>query len=510
MTTDNYPIIVGVAQHINRSENLDDAREPMEMMDAVARAAEADAGVEALLSTVDSLQVVNFLAWSYVDPPAALAERIGASPAHTIYSSIGGETPQRLVNETAQAIAEGRTRVALLAGVEALHSRRLARRLNQRLPWPKGGTPSRIEGDVRVGFTDVEARHGATMPSRVYPLFENAIRAHLGLSIEEHRERIGRLCSRLSQVAAQNPYAWFPRARSADEIAAVSADNRMVCFPYPKLMNAIIETDQAAAVIMTGAATARELGIPQDRWVYLRGCGDVLDKWFISERADYHSSPAIRLVTRRALGMAGLSVDDIHMFDLYSCFPSAVQLALGALGLEPDDPRPLTVTGGLPYAGGPGNNYVMHSIAATVERLRQAPDQFAMVTGLGWFSTKHSAGVYGCRPPQGPWRRTDPEVDQAKIDVVESPPFVERAEGPAAIETYTVCFNREGRPDQGIVVGRLEGDTAARSGDRPSGRFFANTEPDSEMMWAMTKEEFVGRRGRVSHDTESGKNVFRL
>jgi acetyl-CoA C-acetyltransferase len=133
-----------------------------------------------------------------------------------------------------------------------------------------------------------------------------------------------------------------------------------------------------------------------------------------------------------------------------------------------------------------------------------------MVTGLGWFSTKHSAGVYGCRPPQGPWRRTDLEVDQAKVDAAESPPFVERAEGPAAIETYTVCFNREGRPDQGIVVGRLEGDTAARPGDHPSGRFFANTEPDGEMMWAMTKEEFVGRRGRVSHDTESGKNVFRL
>jgi acetyl-CoA C-acetyltransferase len=290
----------------------------------------------------------------------------------------------------------------------------------------------------------------------------------------------------------------------------------MVCFPYPKLMNAIIETDQAAALIVTGSETARELGIPEERWVYLWGCGDAKDKWFVNERVDYHTSPAIRAVTQRALGMAGVTVNDIGAFDLYSCFPSAVQLGLEALGLKPDDPRPITVTGGLPYAGGPGNNYVGHSIAAMVERLRDRRHEFGLVTGNGWFVTKHSAGVYSARRPAKPWRRTDPAIDQAHVDAMASPPFIDAAEGEAVVETYTVAFDREGEPEQGIIVGRLlppsatqdPGSGAVAQGPSPEWpRFFANTPPDRELLWDMTRRELVGQRGRV-RTGEDGRNVF--
>jgi len=495
----NYPIIVGAGQLTNHPRTIDDAIEPMEMMAAVARTAETDAGVSGLLSKADSVQVVNILSWQYADAPAMLAERIGAHPGHLLYSAVGGDTPQRLINETAQAIVEGRLRLALIAGVEAMQSRRLARKLDHKFPWPRG-TPERIEGDARNGFTEAEARHGAIRPTSVYPLFENAIRAHLGHSIEEHQQRLGELYSRFAAVAEKNPYAWFPQARTPEEITAVGPANRWVGFPYPKLMNAIMEVDQSAAVLVTGSDTARELGIPEDRWVYLHGCGDAKEKWFVSDRVNYHSSPAISATTRRALGMAGIGVEDVAFFDIYSCFPSAVQMALGALGVAPDDPRPLTVTGGLAYGGGPGNNYVMHSVATAVQRLRDAPDQYALVTGLGWFSTKHSTGIYSGRRPAGDWRRADPAVDQAQIEAMESPLFVEAAEGPATIETYTVTFNRDGIPEQGIIIGRLDGDSSAR--------FFANAEPDPDALLAMTREEFVGRRGRVSHDASTGKNIF--
>ena len=498
MTSTNYPVIVGAGQLTNHPKAIDQTLEPLAMMERVAREAENDAGAPALLEKVDSVQIVNFMSWSYADAPRMLAQRIGAEPNHTVYSSIGGETPQRLVNETAQAIVGGRIDIALLAGAEALESRRLARKLEAQLPWSQRGTPQRMDGENRPEFNEVEARHGATMPTRVYPLFENAIRARLGLSIEAHQNRLGELCSRFAAVAANNPYAWFQVEHSPEEIVSVRADNRMVGFPYPKLMNAIIETDQAAALIMTGSRTARELGIPEDHWVYLRGCGDATDKWFVSERLNYHSSPAIRAATQRALGMAGIPLDDVARFDLYSCFPSAVQMGLDALGLRPDDPRPLTVTGGLPYAGGPGNNYVMHSIATMIQHLRESAGEYGLVTGLGWFATKHSAGVYSSRPPQGDWRRTDPAVDQREIDAAKSPPFIERAEGEATIETYTVVFNRDGEPEQGIVIGRL---------DNGSGeRFFANTPPNRDLMLAMTREEFVGRLGSVR--TEDGRNVF--
>ena len=438
------------------------------------------------------------MGWPYQDPPGFLAERIGAAPAHKLYTTVGGETPQRLVNETAQAVVEGRVRLALIVGAEALESRRLARKLDQHLNWSVRGNPEHVVGDTRPGFSEVEARHGATMPTRMYPLFENAIRAHLGHTIAEHDGYLGRLCCRFSAVAAQNPYAWFPVERSADEIATLGPNNRMVCFPYPKLMNAIIETDQAAGVIVTGTAVARELGIPEERWVYLHGCGDAVDKWFVGERVDYHSSPAIRTATQRALGMAGIGADDVAAFDLYSCFPSAVQLALDALGLRADDRRPLTVTGGLPYAGGPGNNYVSHSIATMVQRLRERPGEYGLVTGLGWFATKHSAGVYSAHAPQGDWTRVDPPADQAQLDAMASPPLAEEANGAATIETYTVAFNREGEPEQAIVVGRLG------TGER----FFANTEADPALMWQMTREEFVGRAGVVAFDAATRKNTF--
>lgn len=503
--TDNYPVIIGVGRLTNRPEDVDQCVAPLDMMERVARAAEDDAGVSGLLAAADSVQVVNIIAWQYTDAPGLLAARLGASPAHTLYSAIGGETPQRLVNQTAQAIAEGRTRIALIAGAEAMHSRRIARAADQRLPWIDRGVPERIDGDMRVGFSEVEARHGATTPPRVYPLFENAIRAHLGQSIDDHQRYVGNLYSRFAAVAAGNPDAWFREPYSPEEIATATPDNRMICFPYTKRMNAIMDVDQAAALILTGSQTARELGVPEDRWVYLHGCGDANDTWYVSDRPNYHTSPAIHAATRRALGMAGLTTADIAAFDLYSCFPSAVQLALEALVLPPDDPRPLTVTGGLAYHGGPGNNYVTHSIGTMVDRLRPDgrpsgranPGDYGLVTGLGWFATKHSAGIYSTNPPKGEWQRTDPAVDQADVDALPSPTFVEQADGAAEIETYTVPFDRDGNPEPAIIIGRL-----------PTGqRFFANTRPDRDLLLAMTREEFIGRKGRVTTDANN-RNLF--
>src|SRR4029077_8013857 len=211
-------------------------------------------------------------------------------------------------------------------------------------------------------------------------------------------DMLGALCSRLSAVAAENPYAWFRAARAPDEIATPGPSNRMIGFPYPKLMNAIIEVDQAAAVLMTSVAEARALGIPRDRWVYLRGTGQAHDRWFVSERVDYTSSPAIREAGRQTLDSAGITIDRVDHLDLYSCFPAAVQIGRDMLGIAPDDPRPLTVTGGLPYFGGPGNNYSMHDIAETMARGRTRPGSIGLVTALGWYLTKHAVGIYAGEP----------------------------------------------------------------------------------------------------------------
>jgi len=495
----DYPVIVGVGQVTNRAKDLREAREPLDLMTEAARRAEDDAGVSGLVAKADSVRVVSVLSWPSQDPPADLAARAGAPPGERIYTTIGGNTPQWLVNETAAAIVRGDVRLALLAGAEAMHSLRLARKAGQQPDWTPRGRPKANAGDARFGISELESLHGANQAITVYPLFENALRAHYGRTIDEHQRALGELCARFTAVAAQHPNAWFPQVRTAQDIAAVSQENRMVSFPYPKYMNAILDVDQSAALIMTSASAARELAIPEDRWVYLHGCGDAAEHWYVTERVNYYSAPAIRIAGRRALSMAGATIDSISAFDLYSCFPSAVQLGRDALGIAADDPRPLTVTGGLPYFGGPGNNYTMHGIATMTERLRAQPDQLGLVSGLGWWATKHAIGVYGARRPTRAWSRTDPKGDQAEVDAMPHPELAAAADGPATVETYTISYDREGAPQLGIVIGRLE----------DGRRCIANVPADDRsLLDTMTSREFVGARGAVRHDAATGINRF--
>ncbi|MEA2625195.1 MAG: acetyl-CoA C-acetyltransferase, partial [Candidatus Binatota bacterium] len=451
-----------------------------------------------LLERIDSIAVNAVLFWRYGNAPRLLAERIGARPVDERTTTIGGNSPQLLVNDTAERIAAGRVRLALLAGAEAAATLARARKKAVTVPWSAGGGDGAPEvlGDARPGTNDHEVAHGLVMPIHVYPLFENAIRARHGWSIAAHRRRLGDLMSRFSRVAADNPYAWFRTARSAEEIATESPANRMIGFPYMKYMNAIMDVDQSAAVLMTSVGAARELGIHPSRWVYLRGSADAHDHWWVSDRVNYWSSPALELAGERALAQAGIDIGDVGLFDLYSCFPSAVQIARDALGIDDDDPRPLTVTGGLPYHGGPANDYAMHSIATMMDRLRRSPRTIGVVTALGWYVTKHSVGVYATEPASDVWSRADPAIGQVRLDAGAHPELVREPAGRGTVETYTVLHDREGAPNRGIVYGRL-----------PDGRrFLANTPEDRRLLESMTIDEAIGRTGEVT--SADGRNRF--
>jgi acetyl-CoA C-acetyltransferase len=497
VSDDRTPILVGAGQLTQRDVDPDRALEPVAMMAVAAQAAAEDAGIgRALLQRIDSLAVVNLFSWPYANPPRLLAERLGVRPAKEITTTVGGNTPQWLVNETASRIADGRVRVALLAGAEAVRTVLRARKARVSLAWGGGeGTPA-VVGDAKDGTSGHEVAHGLVLPIQIYPLFENALRARAGRSIPEHQRHLGRLCASLSAVAADNPHAWFRQARSADEITTVTPSNRMIGFPYPKLMNAVIEVDQAAAVLMTSVGEARALGIPQDRWAYLWGTGEAHDRWFVSDRVDYASSPAIREAGRQALDAAGIGIERVDHLDIYSCFPAAVQIGRDALGIPAGDPRPLTVTGGLPYFGGPGNNYSMHAIAQMMDRVRARPGSIGLVTALGWFITKHAVGVYGAQPKDGPFVREDPAPRQATLDAAPAPELAREPSGPASIETYTVLHDRDGAPVRGLVIGRLD----------DGRRFLAVTPDDRATLDGLMAEEGVGRRGRVG--TRDGVGWF--
>ncbi len=273
-----------------------------------------------------------------------------------------------------------------------------------------------------------------------------------------------------------------------------------MAFPYTKYMNAIMNVDQTAAIIMTSVGEARRLGIPESKWVYLLGSADATDLWYVTDRVNYHSSPAIERAGQRALEAAGVTIGQIDHFDLYSCFPAAVQIARDMLGIPEDDARSLTLTGGLPYAGGPGNNYSLHGIATMAERLRAQPESTGLVSAMGWFFTKHAAGIYDTAPKEGDWNRPDMAADQRELDAMTHPELVAEPAGPATIETYTVLHDRDGQPEYAIVIGRLT----------DGSRFIANTEPDRSALQAMTTTEMVGAKGAGRHDGASGKNVFAL
>ena len=495
---DRTPILIGAGQFTQRDVDPARAKEPLEMMVESARRAAEDAGAGAdLLRQLDCVAVVNMIAWHYANPPRLLAQRLEAQPTQEIYTTVGGNTPQWLVNETAAQIAAGRVRLALLAGAEAVHTLLRARRAGVQLQWRNdgGGAPTTV-GEARLGTSDHEMNHGLQMPTQIYPLFENALRAHYGLDLTAHREHLGQLCSRFAAVAAQNPYAWFRQARTPAEIATVTAENRLIGFPYPKYMNAIIDVDQSAAVLMTSVAAARELGIDRSRWVYLTGCGDAHDLWFVTERVNYFSSPAIRVAGRHALAMAGLDISQIDYFDLYSCFPCAVQIGRDMLGIGADDPRSLTVTGGLPYHGGPGNNYTMHGIATMLGKLRAAPGTKGLVSGLGWYITKHAIGIYSSEPNPRGWTRQDPASYQMEIDREPHAALETAPNGNASVETYTVIHDRDGQPVKGIIIGRLS----------DGRRFVANTPEDRAVLEALMAREAIGTAGTVS--SRDGLNCF--
>ncbi len=490
------PVIVGVGQASQRPADPGEATEPIDVLHRAATAAIDDAAADRDL-VVDTIAVADMLSWRYPDPGALLGRRMGLEPRRTVLTTVGGNSPQLLVNTLAPAIAAGDANVVLLGGAECVYTRwRAKREPRTTLAWTVADDPPcpEVVGDPRPGSSQYEMAHLALAPTQVYPLFETALRHVLGHTVDEHQVAISELYRHFAAVAAANPHAWSRTAYEAEDIRTVSPDNRMVTFPYPKRMCANIDVDQAAALLLCSYEAAHDAGVADDRMVFPLAGSDVHDHYFFSERWSLAESPGIAAAGNAALGAAGIGIDDVARFDLYSCFPSAVQIAMRALGLAgPDagDSRPLTVTGGLAYAGGPGNNYVTHSIAAMVEACRNDPDSIGLVTALGWYVTKHSVGLYSSRPSNG-FIRVDPGPVQAAVDAAPSREIAGSYRGRATVEATSVNVERDGSPIHAIV-----------SALAPDGRRVLATTRDPATMVSMTEEAWEGREVTITADGET-------
>ncbi len=491
MDEERIPILVANGQCSLNSVPSDGPQNSYDLLSIAVDRLVEDAGIPAakIAPAIDVIACPQSLSAPAGGLPAATALAIGAQPSQTFYSTTGGNTPQWFVNRFSQCIARGEMQTVLMAGLEMLKTATKSQMDPSYLARAREIVSPKLIGDSRAGTNAHEVAHGLSMPVQVYPLFENALRAHYGNSIIEHQNQIGQLYAQFSQIASQNPHAWFPQHMSVEEIVQVTEENRYIGFPYTKFMNPIIGVNQAAACLLTSVAVAKKLGIPSDNWIAPLGIGDCHDHWFPSERANYYSSPAIHVAAQSALRMAQASIEDIDYFDLYSCFPSAVQIARDEIGLSKHDHRSLTVTGGLRFAGGPGNNYPMHSIAAMMNVLRADPKAIGLVSGLGWNMTKHSYCVYSHYHNRSGSHLFSDTVEelQAKVDALERVSVDPRPAGSGTVETYTLLFDRTGHPTQGVIVGRLENGQ----------RFLANTEDSPDVFSRMMHEEIVGQSGRV-------------
>jgi acetyl-CoA C-acetyltransferase len=479
--TQHTPVLVGISHLEQRFTDFESAKEPVQLMIEAVNAAAEDAGSKALLDA-GSVRVIRGI-WPYQDPARAIAQAIGSPNAETVLSPYGGNFVQTVLNQSALDIQSGQHDIIILTGAECGNTQAKAAKASQDLGWAElPGTPDRLIG------ADKDMRHEAEIairlgrPIQIYPIMETALRHASGLSVDAHMEHISKLWAGFSDVAASNPNAWIREAKSAEEIRTISDSNRPVSFPYPKLMNSNNNVDQAAALILVSEEKAKALGIAKDKWIYPWAGTDAQDHYYFSNRDSFHSSPAIRLAGGKCLELTGSTPDNIDMIDVYSCFPVAVQIACRELGFDMN--RPLTVTGGLTFAGGPLNNYVMHSIARMAQLLRDNPGKRGMITANGGYITKHAFGIYSAEAPERPFQHADL---QDQVDATLKRDVVIEHQGAGTVEGYSVMYGPQG-VSKAFVAARLD-----------DGRRAWGTSEDRDLLQSMTNEEFCGRQVNLAN-----------
>lgn len=502
---DNFPIIIGAGQVVDHwaGDDINTAPHPVDIVRKAIALALDDVSSPSIAEAVDCVAFIRTFPDSLPMPfnpfgkienfPRAVIARSEINPASVIYSSAGGEQPQVLVSKLSEKLHAGDIQLAIIAGGEVTGALKIAMKKGLKLDWADN-TQGDIEDDgPKTDFiSGYEIRNGLGLPPQTYAAMEQALRARLGMTKKNYLEYVGQVFSNLSKTAEANPYAQFPKFRTSEFLAAPSKENYPCYEPYLKWHMAQDAVNQGAALVLTTVGKARKLGIAEDKWIYLHGYSNVEDA-LVSKRPDLSKSKAIELAISHALESSGLSGKDITHRDIYSCFPIVVHLAAEYLALDPLTDK-LTVTGGLPFFGGAGNNYSTHAIASLVETLRADQDAYGMVLANGGFMSKEAVGIYSAKAPEK-WCPISSEDLQAVID--ERPDIIMLDEDcTATIEGYCVKHGRNG-PESGYIIARNE-----------KGRVLANINPgDSATLQSlMTADDVVGKNVSIIH--RSGRNFF--
>jgi len=500
--SENTPVLIGFGQVTKRPLENGWTGSPAQIMSAAIEDSIVDTGVshDSIISSISDVVIIDTMHSSMENLPATIARDLNIQSARLRLAPVSGHVPQVAINRVCEEIVQGRATTAVVAGGEALRSARALIKSGKKPYWDGVSGNPELMFERKPFASSHEKTHGVWLAKDVYPLYETALRHHYGNSVEAHEREMGELWSGFSAVAAQNAHAWFPLEKTAAEIVSQDNGNRMVSYPYTKSMTAMNQVDQAAGVIITSIREAKRLGVDSSKWIFLHATAEAHEQGFITERSNYHSSPAIREMGVQVLDAAKITIDDVEFIDLYSCFPCAVELSRDALGIRKDDARPLTVTGGLSFGGGPGGSYMLTALVAMAKKLRQSVAAKGLITANGGLVGEHAVGIYSCSRPL---RQPSYDVDeltacQQKVNCMAVPKFEEQPLGTGVVEAYTVVYGRDGKPSRVIVIGRLNNNVGAR--------FVANTPAAKQLFLDVQETDFVGRHGSLSQ--EEGINIF--
>lgn len=501
--SDNTPIIIGAGQYVERLHPLSRPpfSAPMQLAATAGQAALNDAGVTA--ADIDTIAVIQLFsdaakAWASPfggsnNPPESVARRIGATPVQRIYSNSGGTEPLQIMMELLQGIARGETKLALLTGAEAIANQRFAVRNGYAADWREEFDTPLDKREYHKRFASkAEMSSGLNLPVHYYALIENSQAHQMGHTLQQHQHYMGQLLAPFSNVAAANPFSQSPVSYTTQALAEVGPTNYPISLPYSKLLVAQDAVNQSAALLLTSVGHARQLGVDHRQWIFIEAYAQGEDQ-YLSQREDPGRSAAMERVLTAAMAMAEATHADMDLIDIYSCFPCAVHAACAVLGLPTDGSRPLTVTGGLPFFGGPGNNYSLHALAEVAVRLRGAPVR-ALVTANGGMLSKHAAAVLTSEPARAA------TVDWASdggliVDCADIPvrPYVEKPQR-GDIISYTVISRRD-KADIGIVLAETS-----------AGERFLASSTEAAVTGSMQDNSPVGREIDVQEKDE--RKVF--
>jgi acetyl-CoA C-acetyltransferase len=451
---DRIPVIVGVGEIVDRPKDIAQGLEPLTLLEQALKRAEADSGAK-LLGEIGSLDVVNFLSWRYRDPEQLLANRLGIAPAHCTYGPVGGESPIRYLHEAAQRIARGECAVAAVCGAEAQSTATKAERAGVTLPWtpfahdveePKRGAAFQKPLAVKLGVF---------LPITVYPLYESATSAHWGQTPRQALAESGALWSTYARVASNNPGSWLKTRFSPQEITTPTADNRLIAWPYTKLMVANPTVNMGAAVLLTSLAKARAAGIAEEKLIYPLGGASAEEPRDYLLRDQFYESHPQTAVLQAAMDLAGGDGKTFEAIELYSCFPCVPKMARRTLGFG-EDMQP-TVTGGLTFFGAPLNTYMTHAACAMVRTMRSGA-KLGLLYGQGGFVTKHHALVLSRQAPREAVKQATSVQAISDAHKRPVPEFVSEAGGKGKVESFTVIYGRTGEVEHGVVMLRTEAD----------------------------------------------------